>query len=413
MRLFITILLLLAASRTMAQLSPSTYREEVIAYSLDIESSQNLVEQAVENLRYVKRSKLPNLSAAGRYTHTLRNLNNYKKWALNLEPQIIQTIYGGGAVRANIDKAELNEQIATHNAEYTLLEVCYAADYAYWNLWAMNRLHLAMEQYVEIINEELRVIRRRFEEGYIPKGDLLMIESRLSEAEYSLISTNKSRVVARNNLNILRGIEPKHTVKQIAQPVDTLNTPQRVPIDLAIEQRPDYISSILSEESAIASTRAIRGAYNPQIRGGVGGSWRSYLPNTNGDTYLDGSAFVELSIPIFHFGERRKAVAISKATERQTQITTSMLRDAITKEESNAWAAVRESREHLSVASRSLRLASENLQISTYSYNEGEVSIVELMQAQISWIQIYNNSIESEYNYRLALAYYRRTVGGW
>ncbi len=65
----------------------------------------------------------------------------------------------------------------------------------------------------------------------------------------------------------------------------------------------------------------------------------------------------------------------------------------------------------MSAATRSLNIASENLEISTYSYNEGLVSIVDLMTAQISWMQLYTNAINSEYSYQLALASYQKVVG--
>ncbi len=411
--LFLILCVSVVVSRevAMAQLTPSIYRSEVVAYSWDLKSAESVVAQAEDKILYEKTARLPELAASGRYIYAFRSYDGRKDWTLNVEPQIIQTLYGGGIVRATIEQAEVAGEVARLTAEYTLLEVNYAADYAYWNLWAMNRHYQAMNQYVEIIKEESQVIERRFDEGYIPKGDLLMIAARLSEAEYNLTTADKSRSVALHNLNILRGVNPSELAILADISLDSMSVPIRVPIERVVNDRPDYIASKLSEVSAAAATRATRGAYNPQLYGGVGGSWRSYTPNYTGKTYLDGSVFVELSVPIFHFGERRKAVAISKETERQSQITTSMLYDTITQEESNAWAAVVESRTHLSVATRSLRIASENLEISTYSYNEGEVSIVELLQAQISWIQIYTNAIESEYNYQLALAYYARTVG--
>ena len=46
-------------------------------------------------------------------------------------------------------------------------------------------------------------------EGYIAKGDVLMIDARLSEAEYSLVNAEQSYEVALHNFNILRGTEPR------------------------------------------------------------------------------------------------------------------------------------------------------------------------------------------------------------
>ncbi|MFR9672643.1 MAG: TolC family protein, partial [Rikenellaceae bacterium] len=245
-----------------------------------------------------------------------------------------------------------------------------------------------------------------YDEGYISKGDLLMIEARLSEAEYSLTSAEQSRQTAQNNLNVLRGVDPSVEVSLSDIRPDSMSLPLRATIEEVIMRRPDYEALRLTELAAEAATKAVRGVYNPQLYGGVSGSWRSNTPNYTGSTTIDGAVFVELSVPIFHFGERRKAVAASRKSEQISAINSSILLDSITGDESNAWVSVVESRAQMSAAARSLQIASENLDISTYSYNEGEVSIVELLTAQISWIQIYTNAIDSEYRYQIALAYY-------
>ncbi len=394
-----------------AELLPSVYREEVTAYSLSLKLAAAATEAAEEGVSLARVAYLPELSAAGSYSYRLRHFENQRDWSFALEPRIVQTLYGGGVIRADVARAELSSEIALCDEDYTLLEVIYAADYAYWNLWAMGRLRSAMAQYVEIIENQTEAIERRFDEGYTSKGDLLMMTSRLSEAEYELISAEQSRLTALHNLNILRGISPEEPVSLIEISPDSLFVPQRVSIEEVMEQRPDYVASILNEDLARAVTKAVRGAYNPQLHGGVSGGWRSYAQSSAGKTYLDGSLFVELSVPIYHFGERRRATAISKVSERTSEIDRAVLRDEIIGDESNAWTSIIESRAQMSAATRALNISNENLRISTYSYNEGLVSIVDLLTAQISWIQSYTNAITAEYDYQIALSTYRRVVG--
>ncbi len=402
------------ASISAETLSPERYREEVKGYSWDIKSAEVAIDSAESYLAYEKVARLPNLSSAGRFTYNLHNQDETKDWFFYLEPQIIQTIYGGGVARADIKGARLKSEIARYTADYTTLEVYYTADYAYWSLWAMSRYREAIGEYVSIIRSEVEAISRRYEEGYIAKGDLLMISARLSEAEYSLTSADGDRLIALNTLNILRGATPDEEVTLIS--IDNSSLPpliERVEVADLVARRPDYTAQLLSEGVAHASTQATRGAYNPQLKGGATGSWRTLTPNASGATQLGGTLFVELSMPIYHFGERRKAVSVSRAAERTTQIESAIALDAIVKSESSAWITLVESRAQVEAASRSLSIASENLEISTYSYNEGEVSIVELIQAQISWIDIYTNAIKSRYNYQVAIAYYYLTVGGY
>jgi outer membrane protein TolC len=53
-----------------------------------------------------------------------------------------------------------------------------------------------------------------------------------------------------------------------------------------------------------------------------------------------------------------------------------------------------------------LSIAGENLSISTYSYREGQATVLDVLQAQISWIQIYTNAITARFNYAIAVSEY-------
>ena len=57
---------------------------------------------------------------------------------------------------------------------------------------------------------------------------------------------------------------------------------------------------------------------------------------------------------------------------------------------------------------RNLEIAGENLDISTYSYNEGQATVLDVLQAQISWIQIYTNAITARFNYAVAVSAYMK-----
>jgi outer membrane protein TolC len=57
-----------------------------------------------------------------------------------------------------------------------------------------------------------------------------------------------------------------------------------------------------------------------------------------------------------------------------------------------------------------LDIAGENLTISTYSYSEGRATVLDVLQAQISWIQIYTNAITARFDYAVAVSAYMRTT---
>ena len=408
MKNYLILSALLAFVPAAAQTSLGDYRQAVTEYSWELKVAASKSDAASETMGQARTGYLPRLSLDGSFTATVHHYDGLERWNFSVLPQLVQTVYGGGAVRAAYKQAELGYDIALCDEQFTQLDVRYAAEYTYWNLSAMELYAASMRQYVNIIRSLKEVVDRRFAEGYIAKGDVLMIDARLSEAEYSLVSAEQSYEVALHNFNILRGTDAALGV-QLAQGIrDSLPMPGRVVAAEALERRPDYAAARLRSEQAEAGIRAVRAPFNPQLSVGVGGMWQPYYPNSTGATYVDGSAFVKLSVPIFHWGERRRAVGAARAVQLQQDWNAALVHDDIVREEMNGWTALVQSRAQVDASEESLRIAGENLSISTYSYGEGLATILDVLQAQLSWIQLYSNAIRAHYNYAVAVSDYQR-----
>lgn len=408
MRRFLLIPALLFFASAAAQTTLDDYRRAVTDYSWQLKAAAARSDAAAEMMGQAYTGYLPRLSLDGSFTATVHRYDGVERWTFNVLPQLVQTVYGGGAVRAAYEQAELGYGIALCEEEFTQLDVRYTADYTYWNLSAM-RLHAAsMREYVHIIRSLKEVVDHRFAEGYIAKGDVLMIDTRLSEAQYALVIAEQNLTVALHNFNILRGVDPALDV-QLTQGIrDSLPMPARVPTCEAVMRRPDYTAARLRSEQAEARVRSARAPFNPQVQVGIGGSWQPYVPNRTGATTVDGSAFVKLSLPIFHWGERRRATGAARALQLESEWNAALLHDDIVREEMNGWTALVDSRAQIDATERSLDIAGENLEISTYSYGEGLATILDVLQAQLSWIQLYTNAIQAHYNYAVAVSDYRR-----
>ncbi|MFR9504123.1 MAG: TolC family protein [Rikenellaceae bacterium] len=408
----ILLFIIFSPSLLCAQIDVDEYRQRVVDYSYTLKKASAEVEYA-NHIYGVKRSgSYPSLTLSGEFSELLRNIEGQESWNFALQPQISQTVYGGGSVRAEKQSAALGVEVAELDAEYDLLEVCYTADYNFYNLVAMSSFRDAVARYVEIITSLKEVVELRYEEGYIAKGDLLMIETRLSEALYEQISFNEDYMIALQKFNILMGCDTDQPAVQKPVNIEGVKMPVRASLDDLLLNRPDLLAQKAIEQQAEQSVNIARAAYNPTLSVGVSGLWRPSTPNINGSTTMDGSLFVKLSASIFHFGERRRAVAAAQSLQNSSAISTLSLIDDIRLEESNMWATIVDSHAQLEAARRALDIGSENLEISTFAYSEGLTTILDVMQAQISWLQLYTNSIWSEFNYLISISAYRRITAG-
>ncbi len=400
--------LLCTAVQGQTPIALDDYCAAVDAHSRRLKIAAARSDAAAEELGRARTGRLPRLTLEGNFSATVRRAAGVERWSSDLGPQLVQTLYGGGAVRAAVDGAELDCAAARRDELFTRGEVRYAAEYAYWNLSAMTLYVASMREYVALIRSLKRVVDRRFEEGYIARGDVLMIDTRLSEAAYRLASAEQRAAVALHDFNVLRGADPDAGVSLAATIRDTLPVPSRAPFQETIARRSDYAAAQLRAERAGAGIRSAVAPFNPQLSVGVGASWQTWTPNLTGRTYVDGVAFVRLSVPIFHGGERRRAEAAARAVQRRSVWEAEQLRDDIRREESDGWTALVQSLARVEASRENLRLAGENLSLSTYSYNEGLASILDVMQAQLSWIQLNTNDIEACFDRAVAVADYRR-----
>ncbi len=407
------ILFLTSPSLLFSQIDIEKYRQSVIEYSYTLKMAANSVDYASHIYQVRRVGFLPSLTLSGEFSQQLQSVAGQESWNFALQPQLTQTLYSGGSIRAEAAKAELGVEVAQMDASYDLLEICYSADYNYYNLAAMSSYRDAVGQYVDIITSLKDVVLLRYNEGYIAKGDLLMIETRLSEAIYEQIAFEESSTIALQKFNILRGMDADIPVEQVAVDVDAVDLPQRATMEELLLKRPDYIATTLTASQALYTIDITRAAYNPSISLGIAGSWQPQYPNINGATEMNGSIFLKLSSPLFHFGERRKSVRAVESLHRNSELSVSSLRDDIREEESNMWATLIDSQAKLDAARRALSIGGENLEISTFSYSEGLTTILDVMQAQISWLQLYTNSILSEFNYLVSISAYRRITASF
>lgn len=407
-RCLMTVTLVVTVLTAQAQITLEEYRASVMEYSWTLKNRNSQSEEARENMGRAKTGFLPSLAANGSFSVQFRHIEGVRRWDFALQPQIIQTLYAGGAVRAAWKGAKLDYDIALCNEAFAMLDVRYAADYAYWTLSAMAQYFESVRRYVEIIRSLKEVVDARFAEGYIAKGDVLQIDSRLSEAEYELSVAEQNYSVAMHNFNILRG-ERLDAEVLLAQTIrDSIPLPSRVPVENIVASRPDYAAADLVRRRAEVAVRSARAPFNPQIGVGVGGGWAPYSPNRTGQTQINGSLFAQVSVPIFHWGERHRVVAAAREHARQSGFAQSQLYDDIMREEMNGWITLVDSNAQVSTSMRSMLIARENLEISTYSYSEGVTTILDVLQAQISWLQLYTNTITAQYNYAVAVSDYER-----
>ncbi len=407
-KLILTILMLPIGICSQAQIPLAEYRKAVETHSRLLREAEARHDEAQALTQLARVQRFPQLTASGDFSLAIRSQKGIKPWDFSFGPEILATLYGGGALQTAFRSASIESEITRETLRATHYNVRYSADYTYWNLSAMTLYRASKHRYVELIKALMEIIERRFEEGYTAKGDLLMIQAQLSTAEYELLVAEEQFEEALHNFNILRGTESDRPVELTQSILDSLPIPLRKSFAATLEARPDFEAARLRTRKAQNDIGLAAARYNPTISVGINGYWHPESPNRNGQTTLDGALFARIGIPIFGWGARRRAVGAAHAAARQAEWQEAELNESILREERNGWSALVESQARVEAMAESLRIAGENLELSTYSYREGLTTIYSVLQAQLNWIQIYTNVITAHFNLAIACSAYER-----
>lgn len=412
MRKLLIISLIFSALTLHAQnrISIEEYRLAVVDYSHALRIARATTLAADEQAALSRTGLLPRLDAAGRFDVALRQHAGVKPFSFSVQPLVVQTIYAGGARRDTYERDRVGADAALCDEFFTQVEVIYAADDAYWNLAAARDRLRITEQYVAIIRSLKRVVDARFENGYISRSDVLMTDTRLSEAEYGLVAAEQAYQVALHNFNVLMGVEQAAGNVPADSVMMAVEMPARMVLDEILDRRGDFLASQLRVEQSLIGIRLARSSYLPQVSAGIGAVWQTRSPNTKWHTTIDGSVNLSVDVPIFHWGARRRSEGVARQQLAVREQEHAQLRDQIIRDETDAWSSIENSLSQSLASRRNLDIARENLELSTYSYNEGQLTILDVLSAQLSWLQVYENALEAALNLHLSVAEYRRVT---
>jgi outer membrane protein len=188
---------------------------------------------------------------------------------------------------------------------------------------------------VEVLEEQLRQTRDRFNVGEVTRTDVAQAESRLAQgrSQVSAAESNLRASIARFRQVV--GVEPRQLAP--GRPLDRL-VPMTVEnaIFAGLHEHPSIHSALHALDAAEAQVKITEGELYPSVgvRGSAQQRWDSTLP---GDERFVGSAVATLTVPIYEGGEVYARVRQAKETAGQRRIEADIARDLVRANVVTAW----------------------------------------------------------------------------
>lgn len=411
------LLLGLTAEAQQPSLSRETYRNKVEAYSQILKQQKLKTMASTEARKIAHTGFLPKIDVNADGTLNMSDLNawnepvgEYRNHTYQGVFIVSQPLYMGGALNAQHKIAQADERLNQLNEELTIDQIHYQSDAVYWNASASQAMLQAADKYQNIVKQQHDIIQDRFNDGMISRTDLLMISTRLKEAELQYIKARQNYTLALQKLNILMGEEPNNPVDSLYT-IDAASAPvQILSLENVLQRRTDYESTEVNIMKSQAQRKAALSQFNPQLNMYFSGGWATATPNLGYDVSFNPIVGINLNIPIFRWGARFKTNRQQKAYISIQKLQQSYVADNINEELSAALTKLTETEYQVKTAKETMNLANENLDLVSFSYNEGKANMVDVLSAQLSWTQAYTNLINAYLSEKMAVAEYRKVI---
>ncbi len=414
------VVMMLMPAYSSAQISTSEYRNRVLGYSNKIKESQEQVRAVDFDIKSAKKELLPRIDGSAEFSYLINKLS-YDMFGmkLNIEQQnygitvtAAQNVYAGGIVRKQIEALEIGRDMTEQGAELTRESISYAADISYWRFATTASYRKASQEYLENIEKTYKIVEDRYADGLIGKTDLLMVQTSLKSAQFQLSEIEKGFQDAKINFNILMGeVADKDVMLADSLLSQSYAEPKFIDVSQALEQRPEYLIAQRQVDLDEQSVKITNAEYMPKLAVGLIGQRATPDINFTGDALNNAVAFAQLNVPIFRFNQRQSKVMAGRARVESSRYAQRDLEDSISQEVNVAWYNFLNSYRQLDVVKESLEIAEQSVELNTFSYEQGMLTILDVLQSQLSWINAYNSVITTHFEYLRAEASYRRALG--
>ena len=320
--------------------------------------------------------------------------------------QIEQPLYMGGKIRAAYKLSLLGKEMARMNETLTASEVIVKTDQAYAQVIKAKEMKKVAEKYNAVLIELMKNVESAHKHGLKPRNDVLKVQVKLNESELNIRKAGNALRLATMNLCHYIG-------KPLGTDIRTSDSFPEVEQDIQLQisdisARPEY--AILNQQVAIAKqqVKLNRSELLPQI--GVKGSY-DYIHGleVNNQNLFDKGSFsvlLNVSVPLFHFGERN-----GKAKLEQTRLEQENMNEQMLLELTQAANNLDEARLESSIAERSLQQAEENMRVSRSQYDVGLETLSDHLEAQAMWQQAYETKVDTHFRLYLNYVAYLKATG--
>jgi outer membrane protein len=294
--------------------------------------------------------------------------------------QVDQTLFNGNRTLNSTRQAEsqvLGARETLRNTEQTIL---FNGATAYMNVLRDTAILNLQRNNVEVIEEQLRQTRDRFNVGEVTRTDVAQAEARLAagRSQVSLAESNLRASIALFRQVI--GVEPRQLAP--GRPLDRLLPGSLdAAVQVSLREHPAVLSALHAVDVAELQVKVTEGELYPTL-GVTGATTERYDVQTLGDQRFTASAVARLTVPIYEGGEVYARVRQAKETVGQRRIEADVARDQVRATLVSSWGQLEASRAQILAAQAQVQAAEIALSGVREEARVGQRTTLDVLNAQ-------------------------------
>jgi outer membrane protein len=250
---------------------------------------------------------------------------------------ITQNVFNGFGTASRTRQAEQLVSAARETLRVTEQTVLLNAATAYMNLIRDAAILDLQRRNVEVLQEQLRQTRDRFNVGEVTRTDVAQAESRLAAARAQVLQAESNFTTSRSTYRQVIGVEPGRLAP--ASPIDRLSPTvlQRAVVE-ARARHPAVTTAMFNVDAAIWQVKIAESSLYPSfnIVGNAQETYGSLQSLTTLRTFA-GSVAGQLSIPVYQGGGEYSVIRQAKETLGQRRVDLDTARDQVQQTVVQSW----------------------------------------------------------------------------
>ncbi len=295
---------------------------------------------------------------------------------------ITQTLFNGFQTANRTRQAESQVQAARSNLRVTEQTVLLSAVTAYMNLLRDTAILDLQRRNVEVLQEQLRQTRDRFNVGEVTRTDVAQSESRLAAGRSQVLTAEANYKASAATYRQVIGSDPGKLSP--GTPVDRFS-PRNLngAVGVATASHPSVTLAQFNLDAAQLQVKVAEGALYPtlSVQGTVQKNWLSQQNLSIMESY-NASVIGTLSVPIYQGGAEYSAIRQAKETLGKTRLDMDSARDSVRQNVVQSWGQLEAAKSNIDATTSQVQAAEIALNGVREEARVGQRTTLDVLNAQ-------------------------------